>query len=359
MSLFFELIRVALMQRNSLSTIPTPQEWEEMYQLSHKHALTGIAYCGLERLPKNQLPDLSLSWQWNEDTREIEAKNLIHRKRAIQLLKNLQRDGFKAVIFKGTSLSPYYPKHLSNRRSPGDIDTWVVSAIKGNQTVPVSLREIIEYAQKTLPNHFLCYLHYDFDVFSDVPVELHLRPTFSCVPWYNHRLQQWYHEVAHKVGYADEALDANTHCIILLLHIYKHLFENGIGLRQLLDLYIAIDYNKTHNGKALDTHLLSYLGISQFYQDISYVLRIVFEENTEKTTSDKRGQFLLEEICQAGNFGQYDERIKQRNSKSGYAYEKLKHNLRLLHYYPSQVLWEPIFRLYHSTWRIFKLWRLE
>ena len=359
MSLFFELIRVALEQRNSLSMTPTPQEWEELYQLSHKHALTGILYSGIERLPKEQQPDLSLLWQWSEETREIEAKNLTHHKRATQLLKNLQRDGFKAVIFKGTSLSPYYPEHLSNRRSPGDIDAWIVSTIKNEQTVTVSLRTIIEYAQKTLPNRFLCYLHYDFDVFSDVPVELHLRPTFSCVPWYNHRLQQWYHEEASKIGYTDEALDANTHCIILLLHIYKHLFENGIGLRQLLDLYIVIDYNKKHNGQTLDTHLLSYLGISRFYQDISYVLRVVFEENTDKITTDKRGQFLLDEMCKAGNFGHYDERIKQRNSQAGYAFEKLKHNLRLLHYYPSEVLWEPLFRLYHWAWRTVKLWRLE
>ena len=40
-----------------------------------------------------------------------------------------------------------------------------------------------------------------------------------------------------------------------------------------------------------------------------------------------------------------------------YALEKLKHNLRLIAHYPEEVIWEPIFRIYHFVWRRFRLWK--
>ena len=199
MSHFFELIQVALGHRTMLSATPTPEEWEEIYQSGLDHTLTGILYSGIERLTKEQQPELALLWPWNEDTKKIEEDNLRHRKRAEQLLNRLLQDGYKAVIIKGPSLYPYYPDNLKERRIPGDIDVWIVSEVKERRPIPVSLRKVVEYAQKTLPNRFLCYVHYDFDVFSDVPVELHLRPSFLCVPLYNHRLQKWFRKVAHEV----------------------------------------------------------------------------------------------------------------------------------------------------------------
>ena len=82
--------------------------------------------------------------------------------------------------------------------------------------------------------------------------------------------------------------------------------------------------------------------------------------------NEKEGQFLLNEIMQAGNFGKYDERIA-RGSKSfmgfkvsgsiSHAIEKTKHNLRLLSHYPEEVICEPFFRVYHWIWRRFELWR--
>ena len=359
MSHFFELIQVALGHRTKLSTTPSPKEWEEIYQSGVKHTLTGILYSGIERLPKEQQPDLSLLWLWNDDTKKIEEDNIQHRKRASQLLNKLLRDGYKAVIFKGPSLYPYYPDNLKERRTPGDIDVWIVSATKDGRTIPVSLRQIIEYAQKTLPDRFLCYVHYDFDVFSDVPVELHLRPSFLCIPLYNHRLQKWFRSVAHEVKYEDTQIRTEAYCILLLLHIYKHLFETGIGLRQLLDFYIVLEYYKTTNHKDLDEALLAYLGLSQFYQDLRYVMSVVFSGEEPTPTANERGQFLLDEIMNAGNFGHHDQRIKQTTDKTSFAIEKLKHNFRLLRQYPSEVLWEPFFRIYHWMWRSFRLWRFE
>ena len=67
----------------------------------------------------------------------------------------------------------------------------------------------------------------------------------------------------------------------------------------------------------------------------------------------KAGQFLLNEIMRAGNFGKYDERI-QNAHKGGLLSLYLCNIQRLSHmlkYYPSEVLWAPFWKVAHYTWR--------
>lgn len=48
--LFFELLQIAVGNREEFSYIPSNEEWEELYDLSHKQALTGIGFLAVERL---------------------------------------------------------------------------------------------------------------------------------------------------------------------------------------------------------------------------------------------------------------------------------------------------------------------
>ena len=71
------------------------------------------------------------------------------------------------------------------------------------------------------------------------------------------------------------------------------------------------------------------------------------------------GEFLLQEILKAGNFGKYDERLKEETGAGTmkHALAKTKHNMRLFEYYTEEVIFEPFFRVYHYIWRRFRLWR--
>ena len=149
---------------------------------------------------------------------------------------------------------------------------------------------------------------------------------------------------------------------LLLLHIYKHLFEEGIGLRQLLDYYVFLTKNNgiqsdncKQNNHPLD---LERIGMSRFHSDLLQILQVVFDGQSQSDMT-KTSRELLDEILLAGNFGKYDDRIRHTENAVLHAWEKLKHNARILRLYPSEVLWEPFFRLYHWAWRTFQLWRLE
>ena len=105
--------------------------------------------------------------------------------------------------------------------------------------------------------------------------------------------------------------------------------------------------------------------MKKFASAMMYVLQTVFampDEYLICKPDEKEGKFLLNEIIQAGNFGKYDKRIKRVEGsylkvQCNHAFEKWKHNIRLITHYPEEVLWEPLFRLYHFVWRKFRLWK--
>ena len=124
------------------------------------------------------------------------------------------------------------------------------------------------------------------------------------------------------------------------------------------------------NQRGARLELFKKLGLKEFAGAVMYVLREVFampEERMLCRPDEKRGRKLLEEIMIGGNFGKFDERYNWAETTNGsmdyrgasYAFARLRHNFQFLRDYPSEVLWEPIFRVYHWVWRKFQLWKFE
>ena len=66
----------------------------------------------------------------------------------------------------------------------------------------------------------------------------------------------------------------------------------------------------------------------------------------------------------AGNFGRYDNRLHRvdHNKKVKRGIVQLKRNLRFINYYPSEVLWSPIWKVWHyveKKKRLFVIWLLN
>jgi len=253
-----------------------------------------------------------------------------------------------------------------------------------------------------------------------VDVEIHHRPSFMCSPWRNRRLRDWCREQqgacavrycppgsssvrsvteGFAPGYSNTGLQPEQsfpiptnsfNAIYQLVHIYRHLFDEGIGLRQLLDYYfvlrslhieqgehsdrtqsMAMWAHSTYSGQVSGLgrsvlsnqqimHLFGRFGMKKFASAVMYVLKTAFampDAYLLCEPNEKEGKWLLNEIMLAGNFGQHDERIKHGGGQLSHAWEKTKHNLRLLTHYPEEVMWEPWFRLYHWVWRKLELWR--
>ena len=145
--------------------------------------------------------------------------------------------------------------------------------------------------------------------------------------------------------------------VYILVHIYRHLFAEGIGLRQLLDYYFVLRQGFTESEREETLRILRSLGMMRFTRAVMWVLQEVYAmpDRYLLTSPDaKEGRFLLDEIMLAGNFGKHDERMQRAAGEGTFRWglRKVLRNFRFVRSYPSEVLWSPIFKVWHLFWRI-------
>ena len=137
-----------------------------------------------------------------------------------------------------------YPNPYS--RTPGDIDIWVEGEDK----------RVISFVRSISPHEKACYHHIEFPSYKGVEVEVHYRPSFLLCFWHNRKLQKYYERVkeqqfSHRVMLGEQGEiaipTAEFNLIFQLTHIYSHLMNEGIGLRQLVDYYYVLcDFYKVY-----------------------------------------------------------------------------------------------------------------
>jgi len=122
---------------------------------------------------------------------------------------------------------------------------------------------------------------------------------------------------------------------------------------------VGIIYGGITDGRCLMedvSNTLEYLGLTEIAGAVMWVLKEVLgleEQYLIAPVDERRGRFLLDEIMQGGNFGR--GMMADGGWKStaiGRNMYRLKRDVRLLRYFPSECLWEPVFRVYHFFWRI-------
>lgn len=366
-TLFFELLQVAVGRRDTLSQTPSPDDWRLLYGLSVKQALVGVCFAGVERLPREMLAGmpLDLKVQWFALTERIKRQNLLVTSRACELQRLLEADGWKASVLKGQGIAELYrfqsreaeqrdgkpgvPESapLKLYRQSGDIDVWV----DGRRD------DIIRYMKA----HYRCGAavihHIDADVFGDVPVEVHFVPSYA-YSWPRYRAYKHFFREHKEEGFVPSGAgfcvpSVRFNLVYLLMHIFRHVFHEGVGLRQLMDYYFVL---LAQNGQLGLGSTLKALGLSRFAAAVMYVEQQVFglpREFMICEPDEKAGRFLLEEIMRAGNFGQYDSRVHKAHS--GNLANLYIHNVcrlsGMVRQYPSEVLWAPFWKVGHFLWR--------
>ena len=353
-NLFFELLQVAVSQRKELSSVPTDEEWEELFQMAKKQSMLGICFQGIENLRKDQCPQRRMIMRWVANSDKVEQKNENTLEGCVKIVKLFRNHGYRSCILKGQGIASYYPN--PGRRTSGDIDIWVEGGRK----------KVLEFIRPLFPKQEVVYHHMNFPALKGLPVEVHFTPTWMNNPFKNKFLQRWFLEQSDEqfsnetnLGFCIPTSQFNA--VFILVHIYRHLFDEGIGLRQLLDYYYVLKlfHDESPVSKTQIMDVFHHLGMEKFVGATMYVLQQVFsipEEWMLCEPLEKRGEFLLQEIMLAGNFGKYDLRTQKRKgeSKPRRMVRRLGRNLRFLRQYPNEILWFPIFVAVQRIWRQWK-----
>ena len=342
-TLFLELLQVALGTRDRLSRNPSAEEWNQLYLMAKKQAITGFIFTALDDLSfKGQKPPKSLVLEWIGVSEQITAKNRVINHRCVEISNVFKEDGFGNCILKGQGNALSYPKPLS--RSPGDIDIWLSGPSE----------RIRDYVKKRFPNAADSVLHIDYPFFNDVMVEVHYRPSMLRSFLFNKRIQTFYDEnlneqFEHRVLLSKEEgyiciPTPEVNIIMQLSHVMGHFFEEGIGLRQIIDLFYLLKSNNFNQPQM--NQLLHHLGMYSFTRAIMWVLHehLGLDEKYLLLQPDKkRGRLVMEEILKDGNFGHYDNRsLRKLYSVSPLVY-KIARNIRYFFFFPRESLISPLF----------------
>ena len=358
----FAFLRYSLGKKENMSRVITGMDWQELYSFASKQALLGLCFEGIERLGKEYPEEMKqnpigreLLMTWMGKAQQIRRQNMKVNAVASKLFSMLREVGMRCCVLKGQENALMYPNPYS--RTPGDIDVWI----------DASRERIMEYAQKKFELGDDIRLQHLETSLDDVPVELHFFPCSMNNILYHARLQKWFRrnadlQCSHIVGLPDGAGDIAIpttafNVIYQLTHLYHHFFDEGIGMRQIIDYYYIVNNDELLVVRDTLQRELKYLGLWKFAGAVMYVLHEALglpEEKMIAPMDEKRGKLLLAEILNGGNFGRHFTKYGgfTHQSMGKKYFLKIWRNMHFVRYYPVEALSEPIFRTWHFFWRV-------
>lgn len=247
---YFAFLRYCLGKKRNMSRVIAGMNWQALYSFASKQALLGLCFDGIERLGEEYPEELRLNpigrellMTWMGKAQQIRRQNMKVNVVASKLYSMLREDGLRCCILKGQGNALMYSNAYS--RNPGDIDVWVNA----------SREQITEYAK----THFeigndIRFQHLETSM-DGVPVELHFFPCTMNNPIYHVRLQKWFKRnadlqcsnvVSLPDGIGEIAIPTTAFNVIYqLTHLYHHFFDEGIGMRQIIDYFLVVnDFSK-------------------------------------------------------------------------------------------------------------------
>lgn len=380
--LFFELIQVAIGTRICLSHTPSADEWGELYAMAKKQSLVGVCFAGVQRLQQQrQEPPEMLYLTWMGMAAKIQQRNEVVNRQCVDLQKRLSADGLKSSILKGQGVAALYMLHdddnhnhdLSGLRQSGDIDVYVACGME----------KVLEYCTEKFGKVEWDYINAHAPFYPETEVEMHWRAQAMTNLFANKKLQEWFKsEKVQSAIIGGRATLANGEELVvptaefnafyILLHCYHHMFESGLGLRQLMDFYFVLKEldKKACGEKAVLTktektasaknkknivELYEQFGMKRFATGIMWIMKEVFglkDEYLLCEPDEKEGRFLLNEVMQNGNFGHHDDRkIKVKSKLAQPFVTRIQHNWHLATHYPAEFCWAPMWLVYHYIWK--------
>lgn len=193
--------------------------FELVFEYGKFHQVANIAFYSLEKLKNKPSPDLYQKWQAYRD--QALMCDIVQSYAAQELRDGMQSRGIRYMEVQGTKLKPLYPQ--SDFRTMSDIDF-----IIDGENIP-KVRELMEG------------LGYDCESVYKVEMNGSRHPSTYVEIHTEYFLEDFdFRRVMHSPF---EDMDEQGQCrrnafyLYNLLHIAKHYFYSGCGIRRVLDVY--------------------------------------------------------------------------------------------------------------------------
>lgn len=286
-------------------------DWERVVELARQQTVVGIVGEAMSQLSRGVVPRATYLRLLN-DVKTIEDNNLQMNALMPILFRTLDQLNVKTWLLKGQGVALCYENPL--RRTSGDIDVFFPFA-NDYQTARTDFLRHLKAEQVFNDHDETRTLEFDY---KGIYIELHGR----IVPEVNRRCNRMFPVFLEKYsstpsrqwnGAALPPMQFDP--IFIFMHMVRHYFGGGIGLRQVSDWmrYVHVHHDEL-DAEVLKADLET-TGLFKLWQAFGCLavehlgcpVESMFFYDHKFT---KHGQRLLRYILESGNFGYYDERTK-------------------------------------------------
>lgn len=271
-------------------------DWESLYGLVKKHAVVGITFPVLEKLPVALRPERMLFLKWCGMTLHIMNESKKMNDAYIRLKSWFEERGVHPILLKGGGVSKWYPQ--PSLRMAGDIDIYVV---KKEYKIALELIKQAGLKLKRADEH-------DEFLFHKVTVELHTITSHYGDIFENKRGVEM---VSEEDGeYRIPSVNANA--LLLIKHPAKHMFTSGSAIRHLCDWAVFLQQNHGRISYSLleerlrdegyDRFAMTFTSLAVEYLGLS---RTAVPEKWLNRSRKKQEEVLLSDLMERGDCGNY------------------------------------------------------
>ena len=305
---FLALVRAGLWEQDVMLSEFNNIDYREIYRLSEEQSVTGLVAAGLEHVIDVNIPqEITLVFVGN--ALQLEKRNLEMNVFVSSLIEKMRKADIYTLLVKGQGIAQCYERPLW--RACGDVDLFLS---QNNYLKALSFLKIIASSLSDEES----YKQHQGMTIGSWKVELHgtMRADIT------NKMDSGIDEVQNCVFYYGEVrswLNGNTqiflpeqNCdlIFVFTHILHHLYEGGVGLRQICDLCRLLwTYNNTIKISLLETRLRK-MGIMTEWKSFAAFLSdylgvpadIIPLYSTNKKWS-RKSKHILSFVLETGNFG--------------------------------------------------------
>lgn len=337
---YLDFIRYVIHNETVLLESSELIDWYDFLLYSQRQGIVGIVFDGLQRA--NLKINQNLLYRWISCSEIIKQQNIVVNKRVSQIVGLFNDKGYRSCILKGQANGLMYPK--PEVRTPGDIDIWVEGRTE----------EIIKFVLSVAPSAEYSLHHIKMPVFKDVSVEVHYRPANLQRRRLDNKLQQYVALVAVKQFLHKEKLDGieigtltdGFNAVYQILHMYGHFFSTRNSFKQFIDYYYLLKKEPSPEAKDECLRVFKELHLTKYVTGIMWIMKEVLglEENLLiGEVSEKEGRLILKESFRYGTFS---------NTTWRSVIEQALANLRVICHYPVEVLYSPLYLVWHQWWKL-------
>ncbi|MCQ2136527.1 MAG: nucleotidyltransferase family protein [Bacteroidales bacterium] len=353
---FIELLQLSLGLIDRLSVTPDAQQWEILFRQAKRQSLLGVCFDGVCKLPQEQIPPRELRHKWFVTINKMQAQNKMMCSMAARLTREFNSKGVRSCVLKGVGMASYYPSPLL--RQNGDIDIWI----------DCDRKTAVRLTSEITPVQQVVYHHLIVEPIEDIEVEVHTTPSWLCNPFLNKEVQKWFAQTkdaqmgCRVENYWDGGEEYFNHpepgfdLVYAMLHIFRHLCDEGVGLRHIVDYYFILKASSKQDREQA-AKMLEQFQLGRILGAVCHVMKALFlmdDELLPVKPDASLGEKLMREMWRGGNFGISDPRNRHSQNENilGRFIRKQKRQLDFARTFPKEVPWIGPWRAWHLAMRI-------